>query len=180
MTDMPSPQMPLRPITEVRPLDRQSTTLIAAMIALFEQGQEAHHLSFPKYFGPADNRAEIAAYVQGFLKPRNPFRTRTGFAKGLFLGDSLAGYLLYRLRETNDVFYGRARWNCHVDDIVIDEDARGSGGASALMTALLAELQPLGECAVSGTIWNGNSASQALFEKHGFQSLSQSFHKVIS
>lgn len=165
---------------EVHPLGRRSTSMVEAMSVLFEQGQEPHHQAFPEHFGPAKNHAAITAYLQGFLKPRNPFRSRTGFAMGLFVEDKLVGYLLYRLNEASDVFYGRPRWHCYVEDIVVDQAARGLGGASALMSALLAEISSLGECAVSGTVWNGNSASQALFQKHGFKPLSQSFFKVFS
>ncbi len=165
---------------EVHALDQKSAPLLDAMIDLFGQGQEPHHQSFPEHFGPADNREAISSYLQGFLKPRNPFRKRTGFAMGLYIDANLAGYLLYRLNETNDVFYGKPRWYCHIEDIVVDESARGSGGASALMSNLSAKLAPLGECAVSGSVWNGNSASEALFKKQGFEPLSQSFFKVIS
>ncbi|MEP1420599.1 MAG: GNAT family N-acetyltransferase [Erythrobacter sp.] len=164
----------------VRPLDRKNTALLKSMIGLFEQGQEPHHQSFPQHFGPAVNRPAISAYLQGFLKPRNPFRSRYGFAKGLFIKDDLVGYLLYRMSETNDIFYGKPRWHCHIEDIVVHERARGLGGASALMGTLLDELSPLSECAISGIVWSGNSASQALFQKQGFKPLSQSFYKVIS
>ncbi len=181
MPEMQNPNTPLsQQAAEVRSLDRKSAPLLEAMIDLFGQGQEPHHRSFPEHFGPADNFVAISVYLQGFLKPRNPFRQRTGFAKGLFLQESLVGYLLYRLSETNDVFYGKPRWHCHIEDIVVDKRARGLGGASALISTLLAELAPWGECAVSGTVWDGNSASQALFQNQGFEPLSQSFFKVIS
>lgn len=179
MTSLEQPNAPAAETAlDVRALNRRTEGLVAAMAALFDQGQAPHHHSFPEHFGPGDNGAAIASYLQGFLRPRNPFRARTGFAKGLFLNDELAGYLLYRLNKTDDVFYGKVRWSCHIEDIVVDEAARGRKGASAMMSALLEELAPLGECAISGNVWNGNSASQALFESHGFEPLSQSYHKV--
>lgn len=168
-----------RTAAQVRPLGHRSAGLLEAMTGLFEQGQKPHHRSFPEHFGPGKNHEAIATYFKGFLKPRNPFRSRTGFAIGLFIEDNLVGYLLYKLNQTNDVFYGRRRWHCYVEDIVVDQSARGLGGASALMSALLAETSSLGNCSMSGTVWDGNAASQALFQKHGFEPLSQSFYKVL-
>lgn len=167
-------------VIEVRPLGKRDAVLTKAMVELFRQGQAPHHRSFPDHFGPAENEAAVARYLQGFLKPRNPFRTQTGFAKGLFVNEKVSGYLLYRLSIRNDVFYGQPRWNCHIEDIVVDRAARGNGGASAMMSEVLAELSRKGECSVSGTVWKGNEASIALFQNHGFEPLSQSFHKLIS
>lgn len=169
---------PAKPITHVQDLDQRSAPLLKAMAGLFGQGQNPHHEAFPEHFGPAEEGPAIIHYLQGFLKPRNPLRHRHGFAKGLFVDGALAGYLLYRLNQSNHVFYGKMRWTCFVEDIVVDENARGLGGASALMGALMAEVEPLTNCAVSGTVWNHNSASEALFRKHGFEPLSQAFYKV--
>jgi len=47
-----------------------------------------------------------------------------------------------------------------------------------MMSALLAQVEPLENCAISGTVWKANSASEALFKKHGFEPLSQAFYKV--
>ena len=165
-------------MTHVAALDQRTQPLLEAMTELFAQGQEPHHEAFPDHFGPADDRAAITSYLQGFLKPRNPLRKRHGFAKGWFVDGTLAGYLLYRLSQTNNVFYGQTRWTCYVEDIVVDESARGLGGASALMGALLEEAERLPNCAVSGTVWSMNRASEALFLKHGFEPLSQAFYKV--
>lgn len=148
------------------------------MTDLFQQGQESHHDAFPAHFGPADDRATIARYLQGFLKPRNPLRSRRGFAKGWYVDSTLAGYLLYYLHQSDNVFYGKPRWTCFIEDIVVSKEARGRGGASVLMDALLSELEPLENCAISGTVWNANSASEALFKKHGFEPLSRAFFKV--
>ncbi len=169
---------PPGPKTHVAALDKRDAALLEAMISLFRQGQKPHHEDFPAHFGPAKDRSAIIQYIQGFLKPRNPLRKRYGLAKGWFVDGQLSGYLLYRLSQTDNVFYGKTRWTCYIEDIVVDENARRLGGASALMGALLAEIEPLEDCAVSGTVWNANSASEVLFRKHGFESLSQAFYKV--
>lgn len=166
----------------VEDLTRADDALLEAMADLFAQGQTPHHEKFPQMFGPAgssdEDREAVKAYLKGFFKPRNPFRARSQFAKGWFTQGKLSGYLLYQLYESSNIFYGKPRWNCFVEDIVVSSAARGLGGASALMEALLEQTEPLGECALSGTVWHGNDASVRLFEKHGFKPLSQSFYKV--
>lgn len=168
----------------VEPLDAPSEPLIAAMAALFAQGQGPHHDAFPDHFGPASNRTEIEGYLRSFLEPQNPLREwlkgRQGYAKGWFVDGALAGYLLYRLHRSSNVFYGQERWTCFVEDIVVDTAARGMGGASALLGAVLSEAGNHKNCVISGTVWNGNSASEALFGKHGFEPLSRTFYKVSS
>lgn len=167
-------------MSNVAKLDTRAPALLEAMTDLFQQGQKPHHRAFPEHFGPAQDRAAISEYLQGFLKPRNPFRKRSGFALGWFVDEALAGYLLYYLNQSNNVYYGKPRWTCFVEDIVVSESARGQGGASSLMGALLAKVEPLNDCAISGTVWNANSASEALFARHGFQPLSRAFYKVSS
>ncbi len=176
---MTSPDPSSQRTNHVTRLNERTPSLLEAMTDLFEQGQKPHHDAFPDHFGPANDRAAITRYLQGFLKPRNPLRKRNGYAMGWFVDGTLAGYLLYRLHQTSNVFYGKTRWTCFVEDIVVDERTRGLGGASALMGALLQEAERLDNCAVSGAVWNMNPASEALFLKHGFEPLSQTFYKVF-
>jgi len=168
----------LKAAHEVRLLSQPNRQLLEDMVQLFGQGQAPHHAAFPQHFGPANDAQAITSYLKGFFKPRNPFRTRRGFAKGWFVDNQLSGYLLYHLHETSNIFYGKMRWTCFVEDIVIGAEARSLGGASQLIEALLAELESLADCAVSATVWSGNEASEALFRKHGFEALSQSFYRV--
>ncbi|MEP0190298.1 MAG: GNAT family N-acetyltransferase [Erythrobacter sp.] len=154
------------------------TAHLTSMLDLFAQGQRPHHESHPEHFGPGDNTEAIEAYLKGFLKGRNPLRKRTGFAKGWFVDGVLCGYLLYRLELREDVFYGRARWSCFVEDIVIDKNERASGAASALIELMLAEAESRGDCVFGATVWSGNEASARLFERHGFRAQSQTFYKV--
>jgi ribosomal protein S18 acetylase RimI-like enzyme len=176
-------RLPSNQTSAIIALDQPASDLVDAMVQLFVQGQEPHHVKFPEHFGPADDHAAITEYFRGFFGPRNPLRkllkTRTGFAIGWFVEGVLSGYLLYRLQRTNNVFYGAERWTCFIEDIVVDEKTRGLGGATMLMDAVLTEAGSHKNCAISGTVWNANSASEALFRKHGFAPLSCAFYKVI-
>lgn len=166
------------PTNDVRPIERADPVTLNAMLRLFKQGQAPHHRDFPDHFGPGENEAEIRTFLGGFFKPRNPFRTRSGYALGWLVDAKLSGYLLYRLSESSNVYFGKSRWNCFIEDIVVDEAARGLGGGSALMERVLTIANALPNCAISGTVWGGNEASAALFEKHGLAPLSRSFQKV--
>lgn len=160
-------------------LDRRNAPLLEAMVGLFQQGQEPHYAAFPDHFGPAEDPVAITQYFHGFLKPRNPWRKRSGFAYGWFEDGRLSGYLLYYLHQGQNIFYGKPRWTCFIEDIVVGKEKRGMGGASSLMTALLDEMAELENCAISGTVWSGNSSSDALFQKHGFEPLTTGFYKVL-
>lgn len=164
---------------EIRSFERSNSDVLGTMVQLFKQGQAPHHAMYPEHFGPANDIQAITNYLRGFFKPRNPFRDRVGYAKGWFVNDILCGYLLYYLNETSNVFYGKSRWNCYVEDIVVSDKTRSMGGASKLLDALLADLDHLSDCTIAASVWNGNAASEALFKKHKFDTLSQSFYRVL-
>lgn len=165
-------------VAGVAALTKLSPEVLEPMVKLFREGQAPHHARFPRLFGASVERRDIAAYLGGFFKPRNPFRRQSGFALGWYADGALSGYLLYRLQRRHYPFYGKVRWTCFVEDIVVAERARGQGGGSALMEALLAQVEALPDCAISGVVWQGNEASQGLFAKHGFSPLSQTYYKV--
>ena len=149
------------------------------MLAIFKSGQTPHHEKFPDIFCEANDDIGISRYLQSFMKPRNPFRTRRKFALGWFVENQLRGYLLYHLANTSDVFFGNERWVCYVEDIAVDSQSRSAGGASQLMEGLLAHVGPLKNCLVSAQVWRGNTASRALFEKFQFTDHSETFYRII-
>jgi len=93
------------------------------------------------------------------------------------IDDSVKGYLLYQLYETNNIFYGKTRQICFVEDIAVDPDTRGLGGASMLLDYLNTKTDKLDNCLTSATIWNGNAASEKLFRKYGFADQSKAFYR---
>lgn len=186
MSDAPPPKpapkpAPIQASTIAEPDERHWE----AMADLFQQGQAPHHERFPEHFGPAQDRAAIIGYLKGFgplgkglrSRLRGLRRPRTNFTLGWFVDGHLSGYLLYQLYENANVFYGKSRWVCFVEDIVIDSKTRGMGGASILIGALIKRTEPLDDCMLSATVWEGNDASEALFKKHGFTPLSRCFYR---
>lgn len=163
---------------EVKSLHDFDLQIIEYMTELFIQSQENHIASYPQHFCLVNDKDKISAYLRGFFKPKNPFRSRVGFVKGWYVDQKLCGYLLYYLNNSASVFYNKKRWNCFIDDIVVHEEYRSMGGASKMIEALLEDLKQYSNCKVSATVWRGNLASEALFEKYGFAAGSQNFYKV--
>jgi len=152
---------------------------VPAMCEVFKHGQIYHHQMFPRIFCKPDNEAKIAGYVQSFLKPRNPFRTRHRFARAWFGDDILEGYVLFQLHKTSDVFFGNDRWFAHIEDIAIGVKFRQKGTASKLMKSLTDDVENLGGGIISGQVWRGNEASERLFEKSDFERAAKQFYRVI-
>ncbi|MEL7540123.1 MAG: GNAT family N-acetyltransferase [Pseudomonadota bacterium] len=133
----------------------------------------------PEIFCAPDNRTEISQYLRSFLKPKNPLRRRRNFCLAFVSGDTVCGYLLYKLNCSPDVFFGERRWTCFIEDIAVAPGRQEQGIASALMAHLLENaLAPYKPCLVSGQIWRGNAASEGLFEKHQFSGLSKTYYTL--
>ena len=149
------------------------------MADIFKSGQWHHNKAFPNIFCEPNDHDEIVRYLRGFLKPKNPFQTRRNFSLVWTVDDEARGYVLYQLYRSSNVFFGRARWTCFVDDIAIDSAFRGRGGASMLMETLIKKVETLPNCVVSGQVWKKNDASEALFRKFGFSDEAKTFYRTI-
>jgi len=147
-----------------------------AMVEIFSAGQIDHHEKFPDIFDPPTDKAAINHYLQSFLKPRNPLRKRQNFSIGWFCDDRLCGYLLYRFYQRSDIFFGKDRWICFVEDIAVHPDHHQKGAASSMMSYIKDLSLAHKNCLFSAQIWRGNEASEALFKKFGFTQNSSHFH----
>ena len=154
---------------------------IAAMCEIFTNGQIHHQKLYPEIFCAPDNQEKIRAYIGSFFKPRSLFRKRSQnrFALGWFENGELKGYLLYQIHKTSDVFFGEDRWSAYVDDIAVGEGSRKKGVASKLLNSLVEKIEELGGGMISGQVWNGNTSSEILFEKTGFEAVAKQFYRVI-
>ena len=153
---------------------------IAAMCEIFKNGQIHHQQLYPQIFCAPDNQEKIRAYIGSFFKPRSLFRNRVQhrFALAWFENGELKGYLLYQIHKTSDVFFGEDRWSAYVDDIAVGEGSRKKGIASKLLNSLVEKVEDLGGGMISGQVWNGNTSSEALFEKAGFEAVAKQFYRV--
>lgn len=148
---------------------------LQTMADIFKNGQQLHHDNFPDIFCPPADKAEIEYYLRGYLKPKNPFRTQRKFTTSWIIEDQVAGYLLYQLSNSSNVFFGKNKWHCFVDDIAIHPEYSGRGGASTLLNDLSEKLSALDNCTITAQVWRGNEASEALFKKFHFDDYSKNY-----
>ena len=151
---------------------------IPQMVAIFRQGQNQHHDLFPKIFCPPDNQEKIVQYLNGYLKPRNPLRTRKNYSLVWCIDDIPVGYVLYQIHHSSNVFFGDDRWMCFVDDIAIDTAHHGKGGGSTLLQRVIEHTEQLKNCIIHAQVWRGNEASKALFNKFNFDDTAINFYRL--
>ena len=151
---------------------------LESMTRLFEDGQVFHHQLFSEIFCKPDNHEEIETYLASYLKPKNFMRKRRCFAMCSFHEDQMQGYLLYQLHKSSNVFFGQDRWFGYVVDIAVDQRFRKMGVATNLLSFLDEQIQNLGGGLISGQVWNGNAASEKLFENNGFEWTAKQFYRV--
>lgn len=151
---------------------------IPKMVDIFCHGQNMHHDLFPDVFCQANDPEKIERHFKGYMKPRNPLRTRRNFARIWEHENQLAGYVLYQLYSSSNVFFGDNRWMCFVDDIAIDPSFRARGGASKLLGSVVDEVDALGNCLFHAQIWRSNEASEALFKKFGFDDKAKNYYRL--
>ncbi len=159
-------------------IEEPKTNHIDAMVKIFSAGQSTHYENFPDIFEPPTDKQAIRNYIQSFFKPRNPLRTRNKYSIGWIIDDKLCGYLLYHLYQTSDIFFGKNRWVCFVEDIAVDPGHHKQGGATLMMSHLKTLADNHQNCLFSAQIWRGNEASKALFKKFGFTANSSHYHYI--
>lgn len=151
---------------------------VSTMVDIFCHGQNTHHDLFPEIFFKAEDHEKIARYLKGYLKPRNPLRTRRNFSLVWQVDDAVAGFVLYQFYASSNVFFGDNRWMCFVDDIAIDPNFRSQGGASKLLASVVEKADEVGNCVFHAQVWRGNTASEALFQKFGFEDNAKNFYRL--
>lgn len=155
------------------------------MVEIFKDAQNYHHDSFPEIFSDINNsddeRTAIENYLQGYFKPGFSFRNkrRSNFSYAIVSNNIVHGYLLYNLKKSSDIFFGKDRWSCFVEDIATAESYRGKGVASRLIDRLMTEIADLENCRISAQVWRGNNSSIKLFEKFGFDQKSSVLYRTL-
>ena len=94
-------------------------------------------------------------------------------------GDKTVGELIYKIerREENEIYKAR-KW-LYIDDMCVDESARGSGVAQLPMDE--AERIALNEgcVAVELNCWAFNTRAEKFYEKNGFLRQKSQFEKIL-
>ncbi|WP_448580067.1 N-acetyltransferase family protein [Thermaurantiacus sp.] len=125
--------------------------------------------SFRATFGHLYPPHELEAWLEGMSEAR--FRVETGCAShACFLGEAPDGRLLgYATLGPQDLgMEPQARWWV-LRQLYLEEEAKGTGVASALMEAALAEARARGVQELYLTVWIGNHRARRFYERYGFE-----------
>ena len=82
--------------------------------------------------------------------------------------DRFLGYCFCQWKETSDGSVGFARKELYIDDLCVDEAARGKGVATALFRYVTETAKAQGAKFITLNVWGGNSAFQ-FYEKMGMK-----------
>ena len=92
--------------------------------------------------------------------------------KPIFVGISdgkVLGYCFCQLREYSDGGVSTPRRELYIDDLCVDEAARGTGVAKALYTHAHSYAKDIGCQFVTLNVWCGNDRAMAFYEKMGLR-----------
>ncbi|HEX6389902.1 MAG TPA: GNAT family N-acetyltransferase [Solirubrobacteraceae bacterium] len=135
-------------MTSVRLADERDAETVARLMIGFR-----NHLGLD---WPSDNA--FLAGVEKLLEDRD-----TDFLLG-FVGDEARGVACLRFR----LGLWRAGKDCLVEDVYVEEDARGTGLGRALMDAAIARARERGARRMELDTNDGNAPAIALYESLGF------------
>ena len=83
--------------------------------------------------------------------------------------DRFLGYCFCQWEETSDGSVGFARKELYIDDLCVDEAARGRGVATALFRHVTAIAKAEGANFITLNVWQGNENALRFYEKMGMK-----------
>ncbi len=151
-----------------RTIRRATMSDVPNAITLSRITQNEHADRLPTEFKADDSPLAEAAYPQ----------ILTGKTQGaVFVAtedDTLVGHLGYYLHNY-PAPGGRHHRAATILDLTVAPDRRGTGVGRDLASRALRQMKDDGVTRVDAQVWTGNTASQALFESLGFQSVFNEF-----
>ena len=93
--------------------------------------------------------------------------------------DRPLGYAFCILKETNGDPHMADRKVLYIDDICVDEAARGHGIGTQLCEFVTQEARRMGCQSVTLNVWTGNDAAHALYASQGFVPLKTTMEKRL-
>ena len=134
---------------------------IPGMIALLQQVGDVHHTIRPDIFRVGAQKYDEAA-LELLLQDEN---------MPIFVADEggfVAGYCFCQIRAYADSGVLTDRKELYIDDLCVDETARGKGVATALFRHVTAVAKAEGAKFITLNVWEGNSALR-FYEKMGMK-----------
>ena len=133
---------------------------IPALIRLLHQVGDIHHQIRPDIF-PAGTLKYNESELAELLEDRPVFVAMEG--------ESCLGYCFCMLPTYRASRCSVARDELYIDDLCVDESARGQGVATALYRHVCGYAQEKGCAFVTLNVWQGNDNAQRFYEKMGMR-----------
>jgi len=135
---------------------------IPAILDLLVQVNMVHHLARPDLFKATTKYGaeELKEILQNKEKPVFVYEDETG---------AVLGHCFGRFQQTEDSRLFTAIRTFYIDDICVDEKARGSHVGSSLFAYAKAFAEENGCYNITLNVWSGNDAAKAFYENCGMQ-----------
>ena len=140
---------------------RANTNDISQIINLLHQVNMVHHIIRPDLFKPHTtkyNEQELSKMLDNDNKP-------------IFVYDDggVLGYAFCQISEVqNDILLQNTK-TMYIDDICVDENARGKHVGKALFEFVRDYAQAIGCHNITLNVWTGNDAAQSFYKDMGMQ-----------
>ena len=140
---------------------RANTNDISQIISLLHQVNMVHHIIRPDLFKPHTtkyNKQELSKMLNNDNKP-------------IFVFDDggVLGYAFCQISEVqNDILLQDTK-KMYIDDICVDENARGKHVGKTLFEFVRDYAQTIGCHNITLNVWTGNDAAQSFYKNMGMQ-----------
>ena len=134
---------------------------ISQIINLLHQVNMVHHIIRPDLFKPHTtkyNEQELSKMLDNDNKP-------------IFVFDDggVLGYAFCQISEVQDDILLQDTKTMYIDDICVDENARGKRVGKALFEFVRDYAQAIGCHNITLNVWTGNDAAQSFYKNMGMQ-----------
>ncbi|HET6147496.1 MAG TPA: GNAT family N-acetyltransferase [Polyangia bacterium] len=155
------------------------------MQALWRQIDELHAALVPGYFRASGPGASLGGGPGARPSPRfadDPHATMLVAEASASSGPGAApviGAVLVRAYDTPSDPAMVPRRRVHVEALVVDQRRRRAGVGTALMDAAVTWAREHGATEIVLTVWAGNQAAEAFYQRLGYQIISRALSKQI-
>ncbi len=146
--------------------------------ALWRQIDDLHAALEPGYFRPPGASPRPSGYAAG--DPHATMLVAEDVARvGAPGAAPLVGAVLVRLYDTPADPTMVARRRAHIEALIVDQSHRRAGVGTALMNAVTTWARDRGAEEIVLTVWAGNAAAEAFYQRLGYRRISQALGKAI-
>ncbi len=135
---------------------------IPGILELLLQVGDVHHRIRPDIFRPGAQKYTQAALCALMQDPARPIFVAME-------AGAMLGYCFCILKDSRGSTVLTDRLELYIDDLCVDQNARGKGVGKALYAHTLAYAKSLGCSFVCLNVWCGNHSAMAFYEKAGLR-----------